>query len=62
MVAISMLDIYKVFVLLHMIYIGIWFHHHTASVTFVGLDFWKVSQNLGSPPGMYDAGMQYLRL
>ncbi len=43
MVAISMPDIYKVFAILHMMRIGVLIHHHTASVTFVGLDFGKSS-------------------
>jgi hypothetical protein len=44
MVAISMLAIYILFVILHMMCIGIWIHHHTASVPFAGLDFRKSAE------------------
>ncbi len=44
MVALSMLDIYKVFAILHMIIKGILIHHHTVSVTFVGFDYGKSAE------------------
>ncbi len=34
-------DVYKVFAILHMMSVGIWINHHTASVTIVDLDFGK---------------------
>ena len=41
-----MSDIYKMFVFIQMMLIGMWIHHHSATVKFAGVDFGKSAEML----------------
>ncbi len=38
----SILEVYKVFKYLHMLWMGIWVHHYTVIPVRVGAEFWKI--------------------
>ncbi len=46
-VATSMSDIYYVFTIIQMMWIGIWRHHHTATFQYLGEDYEKLADTLG---------------
>jgi hypothetical protein len=54
----SILDVYKVFKHLHMLWMGIWVHPYTVIPVQVGAKFWKI----GVRQSPYDVVLSCLRL